>query len=61
LGGQVLSTRTCSSSDRAHAAGRGAEADVSQATIIGGAVVAGFILYLAANNRLSVYLGMVGL
>jgi hypothetical protein len=60
LGGQVLSTRT-RASDRTHAADPGAEARVSQATLIGGAIVAGFILYLAANNRLSVYLGMVGL
>jgi hypothetical protein len=34
---------------------------VSQASLIAGAVLAAFIFYLAANNRLATYLGFVGL
>jgi hypothetical protein len=34
---------------------------MSQATLIAGAVLAAWIFYLAANNRLGTYLGFVGL
>lgn len=34
---------------------------MSNAAIILGAVLAAFVLYLAANNRLNAYLGVVGL
>jgi hypothetical protein len=34
---------------------------MSQAVVIGGAILAAFILYLAANSRLSAYLAVVGL
>lgn len=34
---------------------------MSQGSLIAGAVLAAFIFYLAANNRLKTYLGFVGL
>lgn len=34
---------------------------MNQASLIGGAVLAAFIFYLAANNRLGTYLAFVGL
>lgn len=34
---------------------------MSQATLITGGLLAAFVLYLAANNRLGVYAGIVGI
>jgi hypothetical protein len=34
---------------------------MSQSALIAGAVLAAFVLWLAANNKLATYLGFVGL
>lgn len=34
---------------------------MQQASVVAAAIAAAFVLYLAANNRLGVYLGMIGL
>lgn len=34
---------------------------MSQSTVIGAALLGGFVLFLAVNNRLGTYLGLIGL
>lgn len=34
---------------------------MSQSAMLLGAILGGFVLYLAANDRLKIYLGVVGL
>lgn len=36
-------------------------AAVSQSSVVFGALLAAFVLFLAANNRLGTYLGLMGL